>query len=142
MPRIYNSIVVDAPIDKVWGRIRDFYDLSWAPTLVESCVAVGDDPPTTVGTKRLINDAFLDRLITFSDQEYRVVYEMEDGPSPMSPDEISNYAGDLRLYPITNEGKTFAGWTASWDSTSTDGVDFMNEIYASLLKDMAAEFKK
>jgi zona occludens toxin (predicted ATPase) len=142
MPRIYNSIVIGAPVDKVWGRIRDFYDMTWAPTLVESCVAVGDDPPTTVGTKRLINDAFLDRLITFSDKEYRVVYEMEDGPSPMSPTEISNYAGDLSLYPITDEGKTFAGWTASWDSTSTDGVDFMNPIYASLLKDLAAEFEK
>ena len=26
MPKVYNSIIVPAPIEQVWSRIRDFHD--------------------------------------------------------------------------------------------------------------------
>ncbi len=141
MPRVYNSIIVAAPLDMVWSRIRDFYDFSWAPSLVESCEAVGEEQPTAVGARRLINGAFLDTLITHSDHDHRIQYSIDDAPSPMSPKEISNYVGDLHLLAVTNEGKTFAEWTGTWDSESSEGVDFMNQIYVSLLGDLKKEFE-
>jgi hypothetical protein len=35
---------------------------------------------------------------------------------------------------------TFAEWSGSWESDTTDAVEYMNAIYRSLLGDLAAEF--
>jgi hypothetical protein len=31
----YNSCVVDAPVEKVWAKLRDFHDASWAAPVIE-----------------------------------------------------------------------------------------------------------
>jgi hypothetical protein len=41
MPQTHQSIVVDAPSDTVWEKVRDFHDMSWAPNVVTRCVAEG-----------------------------------------------------------------------------------------------------
>ena len=38
----YNSIVVNAPVDKVWAAMRDFHDMSWASGVIEKVDPVGD----------------------------------------------------------------------------------------------------
>lgn len=142
MPRVYNSIVVNAPIETVWKRIADFHDFSWAPSVITRCEKVGDKGGTAVGARRLLNGSFLDTLIAYSELEHRIMYSLDDAPSPISPVEISNYVGDLHLLPITNEGKTFAEWSGCWDSNGTEAIAFMNDIYVALLSDLAAEFEK
>jgi hypothetical protein len=142
MPRVYNSIVINAPIESVWKRIRDFHDFSWAPSVIAQCEKVGDKGGTTVGARRLLNGSFLDTLIAYSELEHRIMYSIDDAPSPISPKEISNYVGDLHLLPITYGGKTFAEWSGRWESKSTEAIAFMNAIYSALLRDLAAEFGK
>jgi len=142
MPRVYNSIVVDASIETVWRRIADFHDFSWAPTVITRCENVGDKGGTAVGAQRRLNGVFLDTLIAYSELEHRIMYSIDDAPSPVSPAEVSNYVGHLHLRPITNEGKTFAEWSGAWESKSTDAIPFMNDIYVSLLRDLAAGFDK
>lgn len=51
----YNSIVIDAPADQVWEKIRNFHDLSWAAGVIEKCEAVGGIPATQIGAKRILN---------------------------------------------------------------------------------------
>src|SRR5437867_9943512 len=63
MPRVYNSIVINAPIETVWKRIADFHDFSWAPSVITRCENVSDKGGTAVGAKRLLNGRFLDTLI-------------------------------------------------------------------------------
>ncbi|WP_240141445.1 SRPBCC family protein [Nitrosomonas sp. HPC101] len=140
--KVYNSIVVDAPIDVVWNRIKDFHDFSWAPTLVKKTENVGTKDGTTVGAKRLLNGQFLDTMIAYNPADHRINYSIDSGPSPISNKEISNYVGDLHLLPITSEGKTYVEWTGSWVSDSSEAIPYMNSIYVSLLKDLAAQFKK
>ena len=140
--KVYNSIVVDAPIEVVWNRIKDFHDFSWAPTLVKKTENVGTKNGTTIGAKRLLNGQFLDTMIAYNPADYRINYSIDSGPSPISNKEISNYVGDLHLLPITSEGKTYVEWTGSWVSDSTEAIPYMNSIYVSLLKDLAAQFKK
>lgn len=140
--KVYNSIVVDAPIDVVWNRIKDFHDFSWAPTLIKKTENVGTKDGTTVGAKRLLNGQFLDTMIAYNPTDHRINYSIDSAPSPISNKEISNYVGDLHLLPITSEGKTYVEWTGSWVSDSTAAIPYMNEIYVSLLKDLAAQFKK
>ncbi|SCY32550.1 Polyketide cyclase / dehydrase and lipid transport [Nitrosospira sp. Nl5] len=140
MPKVYNSIIVPAPIEHVWSRIRDFHDFSWAPSVITSCKKVGEGDGYSVGARRLLNNAFLDTLVAYSTIEKRMMYSMDEGPSPVSSREIHDYVGDLRLLPVTVNDTTFAEWSGSWEAGNTDAVEFMNGVYRSLLGDLAAEF--
>ena len=140
MPKVYNSIIVPAPVDAVWSRIRDFHDFSWAPSLVASCEKVGPGDGYTVGARRRLNGAFLDTLIAYSSLDRRMTYSMDEGPSPVSSSEIHDYVGDLHLLPVTADNTTFVEWSATWESNNTDAVGYMNEAYQSLLADLAAGF--
>ena len=52
MPKIRISSVIDAPIEKVWARIRDFNGLpGWHPRMVESEIEDGKKA-TDIGAVR------------------------------------------------------------------------------------------
>ena len=140
MPKVYNSIIVGAPIEQVWSRIRDFHDFTWAPTLIASCEKVGDGNGCSVGARRLLNGIFLDTLIAYSAIDRRMMYSLDEGPYPVSSREIRNYVGDLHLLPVTADNTTFAEWSGTWESENTDAVEYMNGVYRSLLSDLAAGF--
>lgn len=93
-----------------------------------------------MGAKRQLNDAFLDTLIAYSVIERRIMYSMDEGPSPVSSREVHDYVGSLHLLPVTVNDTTFVEWSGSWESGNTDAVEFMNGVYLSLLNDLAAEF--
>src|SRR6187549_1775750 len=140
MPKVYNSIIVPAPVDEVWSRIRDFHDFSWAPSLVTSCEKVGEGDGFTIGARRLLNGIFLDTLIAYSEIDRRMMYSLDAGPSPVSSREIRDYIGNLHLLPVTADNITFAEWSGIWESETTDAVEYMNGVYRSLLRDLAAGF--
>jgi hypothetical protein len=77
---------------------------------------------TSVGAKRLLNGSFLDTLIAYSSLDHRITYSIDNAPSPISPENIRNYVGDLHLLPITSEGKTFVEWSGRWESNETEVV--------------------
>ncbi len=54
----YNSVTVNAPVDKVWEVLRNFHDMSWSPDVVTQLEAVGDAGGTEIGAKRNLNGAF------------------------------------------------------------------------------------
>ena len=140
MPKVYNSIIVPAPIEEVWSRIRDFHDFSRALSLVTSCEKVGEGNGFTVGARRQLNGIFLDTLIAYSAVDRRMMYSLDDGPSPVSSREVRDYIGNLHLLPVTAENITFAEWSGIWESETTDAVEYMNGVYRSLLRDLAAGF--
>jgi hypothetical protein len=140
MPKVYNSVIVPAPIEQVWSRIRDFHDFSWAPSLITSCEKVGEGNGYSVGAKRLLNGVFLDTLIAYSFIEKRMMYSMDEGPPPVSSKEIHDYVGNLHLLPVTADNTTFAEWSACWGSINTDAIEYMNLVYRSLLSNLAAGF--
>ena len=140
MPKVYNSIIVPASIERVWSRICDFHEFSWAPSVIVSCEKVGKGDGCTVGAKRLLNGQFLDTLIAYSAIEKRMIYSMDEGPPPVSSQEIHEYIGNLHLLPLTADNMTFVEWSGSWESGTPAAVEYMNNIYRSLLRDLAAEF--
>ena len=141
MPRVYNSIIVPAPIEQVWSRINDFHDFSWAPSLIATCEKVGSGGGSSVGAQRLLNGVFLDTLVAYSTIEHRLMYSMDEGPSPVSSREIRGYVGDLHLLPVTAANATFAEWTGTWEGGGEAAVPYMNGVYRSLLLDLAASFE-
>lgn len=140
MSKVYNSIIVSAPIDRVWSRVCDFHDFSWAPSVIISCEKMGKGDGYTVGARRLLNGLFLDTLIAYSAIEKRMMYSMDEGPSPVSSREIHEYVGNLHLLPLTADDTTFVEWSGSWESGTPAAVEYMNKIYRSLLRDLAVEF--
>jgi hypothetical protein len=136
MPDVHASLVIDAPIAQVWEQIKDFHDFSWAPGIVTSCVDVGDTPGNTPGAKRLINDALVDRLLEYDAGTHGYKYSIEEAPSPVSPSEVSNFVGHLRLSPA-GDNQTLAEYSGSWEAQDDAAVEFMDGIYSGLLKELA-----
>lgn len=138
MRTTYQSIHVAAPIEEVWQTVCDFHDFSWAPNVIQSCEKVGQRDGTTVGARRLLNGVFHETLLEHDPARHLISYSIDDGPSPVSSREVSDYRGTLRLRPVTRGGGTFVEWFSSWQSESDAGVDFCSNIYNALLDALRA----
>lgn len=69
MPQCYQSIIVDAPIDKIWKTLKDFHDMSWASGVIHFCEPVGPKAGTEVGAKRVLNKTFHETLLECNDAD-------------------------------------------------------------------------
>jgi len=139
MPTCYQSIIVSAPIEKVWDKVKNFHDMSWAELVITQCDAVGNVGATDVGAKRILNNAFHETLLECNDDEYRVRYSIDDGPSPVSAEEVKNYIGKIQLKPVTLSNETFVEWSSTWESSSEEAREFCHQIYVALLQSLAQQ---
>ncbi len=115
MAKVSISSVIDAPIEKVWTRIRDFNGLpSWHPRMVESHIEDGK-PATEIGAVRNFKVAsgasIREKLVAFSDGDHLVTYSIIGHPAP-----ISNHVSTLKLERVTDGDRTYALWTAEFDA--------------------------
>jgi hypothetical protein len=140
MPTTNQSVVVDAPIADVWSRFSDFHDFSWAPNVMTQVDKVGSIDGGSPGAKRILNNAFHETLIEINNDEYSVKYSIDDGPSPVSKEEVDNYVGVVRLSPAEDGSGTLVEWSSSWDSNVDDAVEFCHGIYVALLGELAKSF--
>ena len=120
MPTIKVSSVIDAPIEKVWDRIRDFNGLpSWHPRMVESQIEDGK-AATEIGCVRNFKVAsgatIREKLLAFSDDEHLTTYSIIGHPAP-----ISNHTATLKLERVTDGDRTFAVWTSQFDAPAEKG---------------------
>lgn len=120
MPSVTVSSVIEAPIEKVWARIRDFNGLpGWHPRMVESHIEDGKDP-TKIGCVRnfkVVSGATIrEKLLDFSDSDHRVSYSIIETPQP-----ITNHTATLQLRRITDGDRTYAEWAATFESPGTEG---------------------
>lgn len=142
MPVTNQSIAIDAPIGDVWSRVRNFHDFSWAPNVINDVEKVGDIDGHSVGAKRILNKAFHETLIEMDEGKYLLRYSIDDGPSPVSKSEVSNYIGTLKLSADNKGNGTRVEWGSSWESDSEDAVEFCHGIYVALLDELAKSFKQ
>ncbi|MGE0500673.1 MAG: SRPBCC family protein [Rhizobiaceae bacterium] len=115
MPSIHVSSVIDAPIGRVWERIRDFNGLpSWHPRMIESEIEDGKKA-TDIGAVRKFKVAsgatIREALLAFSDADRLTTYSIIGHPAP-----ISSHTATLRLEPVTDGDRTFAVWTSTFDA--------------------------
>ena len=114
MTRVFVSAVIDAPLARVWHRVRDFNSLpQWHPGFSRSHIE-GGEPADRIGCVRNFDIAggggtIRERLLALSDLEHSFTYTILD-----SPLEVENYVATLTLYPITATGATLGVWTASF----------------------------
>jgi hypothetical protein len=127
MPRVYVSSVINAPAAKVWERVRDFNGLPrWHPAIRESRIENGE-PSDKVGCVRdfyLQNgDRLREKLLGLSDFDMFCTYSILESPMP-----LANYIATLRLTPITDGDRTFAEWSAEFDSAPEVADDLVSGI--------------
>ena len=140
MPETDQSIDIKAPISDVWAKLNNFHNFSWAPNVITSVDKVGDIDGAQVGAKRVLNNAFHETLVEIDNSNYSLKYSIDDGPSPVSKNDVSNYFGSIKLSTSGDNAQTHVTWSSSWESKSEDAVDFCHGIYVALLKELAASF--
>ena len=109
MVRIYVSDVIDAPIEEVWGIIRDFNALPvWLPAAVTSEIEGGKHPAAIGCIRRVIarDNAIVREMLTdLSDVDYRCSYTIVSAPYPMR-----DYSATFTLHPVTDTGFCYMTW--------------------------------
>ena len=137
----YNSIVIDAPANKVWDVLKSFHDLSWSKNVVSKVDIIGDRSDGEIGAKRILNDAFHETLRSVDEQSKKFTYSIDDGPAVVSKDNVEGYIGEVSVFSVSNNDTSFVLWTSKWESEKEGGVaDFCNPIYHALLQDLKAHF--
>ena len=136
MGNTYQSIVIDVSVERAWNAIRNFHDMSWAPNVFTTVEAVGDIPGNQVGAVRLLNGAFHETLLELNDEDHTFSYSIDDGPSPVSKDEVSNYVGHVSVQPVAEGGGTLVEWSSTWEQNDEAVYEFCHGVYVAALEDM------
>ena len=137
----YNSVVIDAPADKVWDVLKNFHDLSWSKNVITKVDVVGDKSSDEIGARRILNDAFHETLRSVNEDGKSFTYSIDDGPAVLSKDVLEGYLGEVSVLPVSADNSSFVLWTSKWASSKDGGVaDFCNPIYHALLQDLKLHF--
>jgi hypothetical protein len=140
MGKTYQTAVINAPADQVWSKIKNFHDFSWASGVVEKCEAVGDKPGDQIGARRILNDAFHETLVEFSELNKSFKYSIDDGPAPVSKNDVKDYIGAVRLIPITDNDTCLIEWSSNWEAPKDDACDFCHNIYVAVIDELKKSF--
>jgi len=146
-----HSLIIDAPVARVWSVLRNFGDLSWATDVgVEQSKLVKGVDQQIGSTRQLFFDGgskwLLEDLLGLDDVTYTLRYNMHNvGPDTGSPAEswpmpflYHNYIGVITLKPITETDQTLASWAATTEATDPDAVEAaFKSALPGLLKGLA-----
>lgn len=110
---VYISDVIDAPIERVWGIMRDFNGMpSYHPGIKKSVIE-GNRPSDQVGCVRhlTLGEGFVrERLLCLDDGSHIFTYEIIEGSLP-----VHGYVAGVRLHRVTEGNRTFAEWWADFE---------------------------
>jgi uncharacterized membrane protein len=138
---VYISDVINAPIEKVWGVMRDFNGMpSYHPGIKKSEIE-GQGPSDHVGCVRrlTLGEGFVrEVLLCLDDRNYVFTYEIIDGTLP-----VRGYVAGVRLYRVTEGNRTFAEWWADFEVVGADRdatvAQIGNNVFAVGLRAVAAK---
>ncbi len=139
MGTTHQDIEISASVDTVWSAIRNFHDMSWAPNVITSVDIVGDKKGHEVGAGRILNGVFHETLHSIDEDARTFSYSIDDGPSPVSKEEVRNYIGRVAVEPSGDGARV--EWTSSWEQNDEQVHDFCHGIYVALLTDMKASLE-
>jgi len=136
MGQTNQSIMIKATLEKVWDAIKDFQNTDWAPNVISKIEKKGDIPGNEPGSRRILNDAFQETLAELDEENKTFSYSIDDGPSPISKNDVSNYIGRVRVSSTVNGDETLVEWSSTWENNDEAAYEFCHSIYIALLEDM------
>ena len=124
--KVFASVVIDAPIDRIWAVLRDFVGLTvWSSAVTEARIINGK-ASDQVGAVRHLDivdgTVFIETLVALSDEEMILQYDIVEGPLP-----VSNYVATMRLQPVTEGNMTYATWSAEFE-TADKNIEAMRHV--------------
>jgi hypothetical protein len=128
MTKVFISAAINAPVEKVWARVRDFNGLpQWHPRFSRSHIEDGL-PSDQIGCIRNFDIAdsvgtIREQLLELSDVEFSFRYCILDSPLP-----VENYLAQLTLYPVTADDTTVGIWTAEFDVANDDEAGVVDAV--------------
>ncbi|MCR9134927.1 MAG: SRPBCC family protein [Alphaproteobacteria bacterium] len=119
--QVFRSMILDAPIDRVWSTIRAFDGVAaWNPGVVEALLEGGG--ATATGTIRRLNIAdgtvFRETLLAHSDVENFYTYDILESPLP-----VTGYVSTHRFIPITDSNQTLGIWESRFECAAADSAE-------------------
>ena len=119
MAHAYSSIVIDAPVEKVWALVRDFDGLpAWNAGVVRSRIEDGlaADVVGCVRSFHLKDGTHVrERLIHLDDANRSLSYNFE---TPAFP--VGDYLATLRVMPVTAGDRSFVEWEATFEEPAAE----------------------
>ena len=138
---VYVSDVIDAPIGKVWGVMRDFNDMPFYHPAIRKSIIEDDGPSDRVGCVRrltLVEGFVRERLLCMDDANYSFAYEIIEGTLP-----VRGYVAGVRLHRVTHGDRTFAEWWADFEVVGADRdatiAQLGNNVFAAGFRAVAAK---
>lgn len=131
--KVMRSVIIDAPITKVWRAIRRFDGVAdWNPGVTAARLESGY--ATEVGAVRALDivdgSVFRETLLAHSDLEYFYSYNIIESPLP-----CANYIATHRLVEITEGNKTLGIWQGEFDCDPADAEDLEDVVGNTIYRD-------
>jgi hypothetical protein len=101
---------------------------------------VGEKPGDQIGARRILNGVFHETLVAFSELDKSFKYSIDDGPAPVSKNDVKEYIGAVRLISITDNDTCLIKWSSSWEAPNDDACDFCRNIYVALINELKKAF--
>ncbi len=116
--KVMRSVIIEAPITKVWAAVRNFDGVvHWNPGVTGARMETGS--ATTVGSIRHLDivdgSVFRETLLAHSDMEWMYAYDIVEGPLP-----CNDYVSIHRFIPITDGDMTLGIWSGEFTCAPAD----------------------
>lgn len=118
--KVWTSRVIRAPVDKVWGVMRDFAGMgAWHADISKMHMLGGVRSDKVSGIRDFyFGDGHLnEELLHLCDRTRSFSYRITECQMPWI-----NYVSGPRLWPVTAGNATFGVWTGDWDASPQDDL--------------------
>jgi ligand-binding SRPBCC domain-containing protein len=112
--KVKRSVIIDAPIDRVWAAVRRFDGVAnWNPGVIGAVMESGSPALDIADGSR-----FRETLLAHSDIEHFYTYDIIESPLA-----CSNYISTHRFIEITDGDKTLGIWQGEFDCDPADAAE-------------------
>lgn len=118
--KVWTSRVMRAPVEQVWGVIRDFAGMgAWHSDITKMHMIGGvrSDKVSGVRDFHFGPGHLHEELLHLCDRTRSFSYRITKSPLPWI-----NYVSGPRLWPVTSNNTTFGVWTGDWDASPQDDL--------------------
>ena len=118
--KVWTSRVIRAPIEKVWGVMRDFAGMgAWHSDITKMHMLRGVRSDKVSGVRDFyFGEGHLnEELLHLCDRTRSFSYRITKCEIPWI-----NYVSGPRLWPVTAGNVTFGAWTGDWDASPQDDL--------------------
>ena len=118
--KVWTSRVIRAPVDEVWGVMRDFAGMgAWHEDITKMHMLGGVRSDKVSGIRDFYfgEGRLNEELLHLCDRNRSFSYRITKCEIPWI-----NYVSGARLWPVTANNTTFGVWTGDWDASRQDDL--------------------